>query len=462
MRFPSRRWLLVAAGAIVIILPSAFLLAGNRRTDDTVITVSVGRGEFTVTVTTAGELKARQAVKITTPQGAMQVQQWQMRIASLVDEGTVVDSGAVVAQIDRGNLESRLQEVRILLEQAEAKYEQAMLDSALTLSAAREDIRTKEFGLEEKKLAKEQAVYEAPTVQRQAEIEHEKAERSLAQAKVDYDTRTEQARAKMREVGADVARQRNLLESIERVLQEFTLRAPAGGMVIYATDQWSGKKRSAGSQVSVWDPVVAELPDLTKMESVTYINEIDVRKVALGQPVVITLDADPSKRLTGTVTTIANVGEQRPNTDAKVFEVTITVTESDTTLRPGMTTGNTIETLRVDSVLFVPLDAVGSDGDVPIAYKETNGGLVKQEIETGTMNDDAVIIERGLTEGDRVRLTPPVDHASLRLVRLAGAVQDSLPIGGDTALSIPLDSARTDSTERDTTGRTAQAPPPGR
>jgi hypothetical protein len=39
-----------------------------------------------------------------------------------------------------------------------------------------------ELALEEKRLAKEQAVYEAPTVKRQAEIDLEKAERALALA----------------------------------------------------------------------------------------------------------------------------------------------------------------------------------------------------------------------------------------------------------------------------------------
>ena len=38
------------------------------------------------------------------------------------------------------------------------------------------------------------------------------------------------------------------------------------------------------------------------MESDTYINEVDVRKIAVGQKVQITLDADPTKKLDGTVT----------------------------------------------------------------------------------------------------------------------------------------------------------------
>ena len=49
-----------------------------------------------------------------------------------------------------------------------------------------------------------------------------------------------------------------------------------------------GRKRTTGSQVSQWDNVVATLPDLTQMESIAYANEIDVRRVAVGQSVEIT------------------------------------------------------------------------------------------------------------------------------------------------------------------------------
>ena len=57
----------------------------------------------------------------------------------------------------------------------------------------------------------------------------------------------------------------------------------------------------------------------------------------VGQPATMTLDADPTKQLTGKVTSVANVGEQRPGQDAKVFEVKIEIEQTDTTLRPGMT-----------------------------------------------------------------------------------------------------------------------------
>jgi len=415
--FLRRRSVLVAA-LLVVAAPGAWLLAGNPARDEAGVVARVKRGEFRVTVTTSGELKAREFVQITAPPNAQQAGAYQMKISSIVPEGTVVKKGDVVAELDRSVVAAKLQDVTLALQKAEAQYEEALLDSTLNLSTARENIRTMELGLEEKRLAKEEAVYEAPTVRRQAEIDYEKAERQLAQAKSDYETKTDQARAKMREVGTEVSRQRALLKVIQDVMAGFTIRAPAPGMLIYVKEQWSGKKRTTGSQVTAWDPAVGTLPDLAKMESVTYVNEIDVRKVAVGQPAVITLDADPAKKLTGTVTNVANVGEQRPNSDAKVFEVKIQVEQSDSTLRPGMTTGNVIETLKLDTALYVPLEALGSDSGVAYVYKQSGGRVLKQEVVTGAMNDDEVVVEQGLAEGDRVVLTPPSDQAKLKLVRL--------------------------------------------
>ena len=176
------------------------------------------------------------------------------------------------------------------------------------------------------------------------------------------------------------------------------------------------------------------------MESVTYINEIDVRKVAVGQKATITLDSDPSKTLTGRVTRVANMGEQRPNTDAKVFEVKIEIMETDTTLRPGMTTGNAIVTSKTDSALFISLEALNSENGIPYVYRKSGSGVTRQEVETGAMNDDAVIVMRGLDEGDRVLLVPPADGARLELVRLPNSTANMPKAGGDTAPSKQLDS----------------------
>jgi hypothetical protein len=157
------------------------------------------------------------------------------------------------------------------------------------------------------------------------------------------------------------------------------------------------------------------------MKSLAYINEIDVQKIRTGQQVQIHLDADPTKKLSGTVATIANVGEQRPNSNAKVFEILISVMQRDTTLRPGMTTGNEIIASTLENVLFIPLDALHGENGKQFVYKKVRTGLVKQEVRIGAMNDNEVVIEEGITTDDALYLSLPPESGNLAVKYLQTA-----------------------------------------
>jgi RND family efflux transporter MFP subunit len=420
IQIPRNRWItllviILAVGAVT----AWYFTPASAKEDDSVVT-RVKRGDFKVVVTSAGELRAKKFVQVQGPLNMQQAEIYQTKISTLVPEGTVVKEGDIVAELDRSGIAAKMAEVSLALQKAEAQLLQAQLDSTLNLATAREDMKTMELSLEEKRLAKEQAAYESPSIKRQVEIDYEKATRQLTQAKANYITKTQQAVAKMSEVGADVQRQRNKLKSVQEVLGNFTIKAPSPGMVIYVKE-WNGKKKGIGSQVSAWDPTVATLPDLGQMESLTYVNEIDVRKVASGQKVTISLDSDPTKRLPGTVVTVANVGEQRPNADAKVFEVKILLAQADTTLRPGMTTSNSIETNTVKNALFVPLEAVAVEGTTPFVFKRDGARVTKQQVETGLANENEIVIAKGLEKGDRVMLTPPADKDRMEMKTLPGA-----------------------------------------
>lgn len=427
----SRVFVVIAVLALIGVT-STWLMARTTGADDENVLVAVKKGDFTVLVTTAGELRAKKFVPIMAPQNMQQADVYNgVKIVTLVPEGTLVKEGDVVADLDRSPLASKIADVTLALTKAQAQHEQAMLDSTLNLSKAREDMRTMELTMEEKRINKEQAKFESPSVKRQAEIDLEKADRALAQAKLDYNTKTEQAKAKMREVGTDFDRQKNKLKMVQEVMANFTIKAPADGMVIYVKE-WNGKKKTQGSQVSPWEPTIATLPDMNQMESITYVNEIDVRKVAVGQPVTISLDADPSKKLKGTVIAVANVGEQRPNADAKVFEVKVSVEQADTTLRPGMTTGNGVQTYTQKDALYVPLEAVVSDSGLSFVYKRTGSRTVKQEVHTGAINDNEVIIVSGLAEGDKVMLSAPSAKEKVEVIRIPGSVRPTKPMGSDS------------------------------
>jgi RND family efflux transporter MFP subunit len=439
IRVLRQHWRPTAVAALLILATVAwYAWPSSSSAAEAVLTAPVKSGEFKVLVTTTGELRARKFVQVSGPATAQSVQVYQTKISSIVPEGSVVKVGDVIAELDRQPVATKIADVTLTLQKAQADFTTAQLDSALNLAQAREDVRTAEFGLEEKKLAREQAKYEAPTIKRQAEIDYEKAQRALEQSKRNLLTKTKQAIAKMSSVGADLGRQQNNLKNLEAVRDQFSVRAPAPGMVIYVRE-WNGKKKGVGSMWNAWESTVATLPDLTQMESETYVNEVDVRKLALGQKVEISLDADPTKKLSGTVTHIANVGEQRPNQDSKVFEVKIEIATADTTLRPGMTTSNAIETASIRNVRSVPLEAVVTEGGFSYVFKKSGRSVVKQMVETGAMNDNEIVVRRGVEAGDRVLLTPPTDRSGVETSKIPGLMPTTAPVaGGDTANSVKM------------------------
>jgi HlyD family secretion protein len=192
-----------------------------------------------------------------------------------------------------------------------------------------------------------------------------------------------------------------------QVLESFTVKAPEDGMVIYEKG-WDGKPVKAGSQIQMWEPNVAQLPDLTKMVSKTYVNEVDVRKVKQGQKVDVGLDAYPDKKLSGIVIRVANVGEQRPNSDSKVFEVAVELDGTDATLRPSMTTSNKIVANVIDSALYIPLECLHNQFDsITFIYKKDGLKTVKQEIIVGETNANDVVILKGVGLNEKIFLSSP-------------------------------------------------------
>jgi multidrug efflux pump subunit AcrA (membrane-fusion protein) len=142
--------------------------------------------------------------------------------------------------------------------------------------------------------------------------------------------------------------------------------------------------------------------------SKTYVNEVDVRKVKAGQNVEIGLDAYPDKKLSGVVIRVANVGEQRPNSDAKVFEVSVEIDGTDPTLRPSMTTSNKIIAKVIDDALFIPLECLHSQADtITYVFKKDGLKTVKQEVIIGDTNANDAVVLGGLSESDRVHLSIP-------------------------------------------------------
>jgi len=167
---------------------------------------------------------------------------------------------------------------------------------------------------------------------------------------------------------------------------------------------------------------VGTLPNLNVMESITYVNEVDIQKIKPGQSAKISLDAVSDKTLNGVVTQVANIGETRPNSDSKVFEVILEVSDKDTTLRPAMTTSNQIIAAIVASALSVPLEAIHARDSLNFVFKKSGVGVIRQQVEVGMINDNEAEIKRGLTLEDNIYLSMPADTTGLKFVGLEPVV----------------------------------------
>jgi len=397
---------IVIASVVVLIVIIAFTGRSSDNSED--ILVNVEEGEFVVDITTSGELEAMNSVKINGPSGLRNYRIWNVSIQDIIEEGTYVQKGQYVARLDPSELTNRIKDAQLDLEREQSQYTQTKLDTALTMRQARDELINLEYTVRDRQLTLDQSQFEPPATIQKAEIELEKAKRNLQQAKENYQIKKQQNIAKMQEVAANLRKARNDVEGMQSLVQQFTVLAPESGMLIYKKS-FDGKPMKEGSQISAWDPVVATLPDLSKMISKTYVNEVDIRKIKNGQPVEIGFDAFPEKEQKGRVIKVANVGEQRPNSDAKVFQVEIEIFGTDDLLRPGMTTSNKIITKTIENARYIPLECLHSQYDsVTFVYKREGINTVKQEVMLGDANTDQVVIMAGLETGDKVFLSTPL------------------------------------------------------
>ena len=409
---------LIALGVTVGLILLYFLVWGKSTEGNEDILITAKKGDFQIDITTTGELEAKNSIKVQGPNGLRAAQIWNIKIEHIVDEGTQVKKGEYIARLDQSELIDKIQNRNNDLQQSLSKYTQTKLDTALELRAARDELINLKFAVEEKEIVLSQSKFEPPATIKQAEIDLEKAKRTYSQAIENYKLKSNKAVAQMQEAAANLAEDQNKFDYLNKLLEEFNILAPEDGMVIYRRD-WDGSKITAGSTISPWDPTVATLPDLSRMISTTYINEVDIRVVKRGQDVKIGLDAFPDKKLTGKVIGVANIGEQKPNSDAKVFQVKVEVHQRDTTLRPAMTTSNTIIAEVISDKVFIPLECLHSQGDsLSFVIKKSGIGFVKQEVLLGKSNTNDIIINEGVSEGDRIYLSVPEGAQEANVVYL--------------------------------------------
>lgn len=397
---------LIIGGAVILLGILVWQLTKTQSSTD-YIEVEVMYGEFKINVTTNGELDAKQSTIIKGPEIHSVGIYEDLKVETLIDEGSIVDSGQFVAKLDQTIIVTRLKTISANLEQLSTKINKSKIDSALDLRSARDNLTNLKYNIEEQKIDLLNSKYEAPAVQRKIKISVEKAERAHTQAISNYSLKKEKqvnnVRTAVIEFQKEIEKQNQLLQCMET----FNIKAPQDGMLIYQKT-WNGTKIKSGSNINQWQNVVAKLPDLSSMIVKTYVNEIDISKISEGQIVSITVDAFPDKILEGKVKSVANIGQEIEKASAHVFEVIIEVKGNDPDLRPAMTTKNQINTNTLAEVMYIPLECLHTEDSTTFVYS----GSHKVSVETGERNDDYIVIKSGLEQTDKLYLTPPETASS--------------------------------------------------
>lgn len=388
-------------------------VASKKNTENTFAEALLG--DFEISISASGELLAENSIDIKAPEIAQQgrdIRATNIKITDLVPEGTEVSKGDYVATLDRTEFDNTLKDERERLNTFRTNVEMKTLDTAVTLTGLRDDIRNQRHTVEEAEITLRNSKFEPPATIRQAEINLDRQKRLLEQKLKTYTLRIAQAER-------DINNQRMWLNRIERrvrdyeeVLEGFRITAPENGMVIYKKDR-RGTKIKTGSSINTFERVVATLPDLSSMHSKIYVSEIEISKVTPGLEVMITVDAFPEKAFKGHIKSVANIGEKLPNTDSKVFEVVIQVEGTDPSLRPSMTTGNKIIVKTIRDAISIPTECVHTEADgVPFVYTKNK---TKQIVVPGESNDKFIVIEKGLKQGTLVYVIEPENGDDFRL-----------------------------------------------
>ena len=419
----KRTRLFALIGIPLLAIGAYFLLKDPAKSGEVEdLITEVKEAPLPVTIHAPGELLARRSEKIKGPDGLRTVGLYQVTIANLVPEGTVVQQGQFIASLDRTEMDGKIKESQTEIDKIVTQLDQAKIDTAIEMRSLRDQLVNIRFSMKEKELSLELSRYEPEAIKQQAKLDLERSQRELSQLENKLTLTKEKSIAQIEEINASYRQQEFKLNRLMELQSQMTVTAPKSGMVIYARD-WNGK-RGPGSQVSSWDPVIAELPDLSEMITKAYINEVDITKVIPGQKAKITVDAFPGKEFSGMVLTKANIGEQVRNFDTKVFEVIILLSSIDSLLRPAMTTGISILTDSIPTCLQVPLEAIQVDS-VSFVYKKTKSGYVRQEVVTGSSNDISICIAAGLQKGEQLSLNAPETEAEIPFVYLDAAEKAS-------------------------------------
>ncbi|AQS36720.1 HlyD family secretion protein [Shewanella psychrophila] len=377
---------------------SLFLLTGCMRAPVTSIELGVLKQNIEAT----GELVSADTISMMPP-SIRRV--WQYQVKQLAPEGSQVQEGDMVAQLDTSELTQRLSVKTAKLEATLQDIETSKLRNAKQLEELRLALAEAKMSFDKAerkfKLSDETvAAIDKVKYEKDAVIAKDKVK--LTQQKIELENQS----AKQREAMLEGDRQKFSSEvaALKRGIESLTLIAPREGMVVYGNDS-QGNKIKEGQSVFMGDAVLS-IPDLNHMQVNMTIPEVEASRVKLGQKLKIRLDANPDKVFHGEIIELGAVFRHKnQEVPLVVFDAVASINEADTDLmRPGMTAKIAIDIANDKEELLLSLDAVHYESGQAYVLLPGLFGDSKQDVTIGTIGKEQVSIRSGLEAGQEVLL----------------------------------------------------------
>lgn len=386
---------------LLMLLPSA---CRKEAVTETPLT-KVVKGTFYLEIYEEGEIEAINSTSLITPNISWRY--GNLKISQIVKDGTEVKAGDVVVVFDPSEVNRGVIEAESRLEMNIADLERMRAQHKSDLEEMESDLEVTRLSHQISRIRFESAAYEADIRKKEIKLNLDRAAIALERAKEQIENRkriqTEEIKQQQLSITQDKIRLAEAFETLEKL----NLVTQSPGIAIIARNRSTNAKFQLGDQVWSGFPLI-QLPDLSALRANVKINEVDISKISLGLPVEIKPDAFSDSIFHGKVTSVANLAVNKDNrSNVKVFPVEITIDGVDKKLLPGLTVSCRIILGRIENALFVPLEAVISEGDNKYVYKKTASGYEKTLVETSESNKNYIIITSGLEENDQVALADP-------------------------------------------------------
>jgi multidrug efflux pump subunit AcrA (membrane-fusion protein) len=434
--------LLCMAGGTFYVWRKSIGAAANRFAS--AVTVPVEQKEFIASVNESGEVESSSNVEIRCKvksqgrEGAT--------ILKVITEGTVVEAGDFLCQLDDSLLKDQLIEQKIQVARDDAAEIQAKSDLATARGMLLEfenGIADQEVAILEAQLAlaeegkKRAADYltHSQTLNRKGfitstqleadEFAVEKANQDerLARQKLSVykeytqgrmkeeflqEIKKQEANVSAAEYTLKLSKQREL-EIIEQIAN-CEITAPSAGTLIYANET---DRRGDASFVIEEGAMLRDgqmmfyLPDTSKMQVRATVNDSKINRVNVGQKVLVRLDSDPEDAIDGEVRSVASYPLPRRWFQAPIeYEVIVKILNPSQSVRSGLRAKVEILTERIELARQAPISSIIPHENTRYVLVKGPSGVTAKTVKTGSNNDRFVIIEDGLDEGDEVLIDP--------------------------------------------------------